>query len=51
MDDEVPDSTTLYRFRTAWVKYGVYDILLREVNRQLEARRVMVTSGVIVDAA
>lgn len=51
MDDEVPDSTTLCRFRNALVKSGVYDSLLSEVNRQLEARHVMVTSGVIVDAS
>ena len=50
MDDEVPNSTTLCRFRNALVKYGIYDSLLMEVNRQLEARRVMVTTSVIVDA-
>lgn len=50
MDDEVLDSTTLCRFRNALVKSGIYDSLLMEVNRQLEARRVMVTTGVIVDA-
>ena len=33
------------------VKSGVYDSLLREVNRQLEAHHVMVTTGVIVDAS
>ena len=51
MDDDVPDSTTLCRFRNALVKSGVYDSLLSEVNRQLEARHVMVTTGVIVDAS
>lgn len=51
MDDAVPDSTTLCRFRNALVKSDVYDSLLREVNLQLEARHVMVTSGVIVDAS
>lgn len=51
MDEEVPDSTTLCRFRNALVKSGVYDSLLSEVNRQLEARHVMVTTGVIVDAS
>ena len=51
MDEDVPDSTTLCRFRNALVRSGVYDSLLSEVNRQLEARRVMVTSGVIVDAS
>lgn len=51
MDEDVPDSTTLCRFRNALVRSGVYDSLLSEVNRQLEAQRVMVTSGVIVDAS
>ena len=51
MADDVPDSTTLCRFRGALVGSGVYDRLLSEVNRQLESRHVMVTSGVIVDAS
>lgn len=51
MGDEVPDSTTLCRFRNALVRSGVYDSLLSEVNRQLEAHRVMVTTGAIVDAS
>ena len=51
MDDDVPDSTTLCRFRNALVKSGAYNSLLSEVNRQLESRRVMVTSSVIVDAS
>ena len=51
MADEVPDSTTLCRFQGASAKSGVYDSLLREVNRQLEVRHVMVTTGVIVDAS
>ena len=37
MGDEVPDSTTLCRFRNTLVRSGVYDSLLSEVNRQLEA--------------
>lgn len=51
MDEDVPDSTTLCRFRNALVKACAYDNLLAEVNRQLEACGVMVTSGVIVDAS
>lgn len=51
MDEAVPDSTTLCRFRNALVKSGVYDNLLSEVNRQLASRRVMVITGVIVDAS
>lgn len=51
MDDSCPDSTTICRFRGMLVKGGVYDELLGEINRQLEARRVIVKSGVIVDAS
>ena len=51
MDDTVPDSTTLYRFRNALVRSEVYDKLLSEVNRQLSSRHVMVTTGVIVGAS
>ena len=51
MDDAVPDSTTLCRFRGALVKSGVYDQLLLEVNRQLASHHVMVTTGVIVDTS
>lgn len=51
MDEDVPDSTTLCRFRCTLVKSGIYDSPLSEVNRQLEYRHVMVTSGVIVDAS
>ena len=51
MDDTVPDSTTLCRFRNALVKSDVYDRLLFEVNRQLSSHHVMVTTGVIVDAS
>ena len=51
MADEVPDSTTLCRFRNALVKSEVYDKLLSEVNSQLSSRHVMVVTGVIVDAS
>lgn len=51
MDGDVPDGTPLFRFRKAMVRSGVYGSLLSDVNRQLEVRRVMVISGVIVDAS
>ena len=51
MADEIPDSTTLCRFRNALVKSEVYDKLLSEVNRQLSSRHVMVVTGVIVNAS
>ena len=51
MDDSSPDSTTICRFRSALVKGKVYEELLAEINRQLEARGVIVKSGAIIDAS
>ncbi|RRD73458.1 transposase, partial [Alloprevotella sp. OH1205_COT-284] len=51
LEDSVPDSTTICRFRNALVLGGLNDQLLFEVNRQLEAAGVIIKSGVIVDAS
>lgn len=51
MSDIVPDSTTLCRFRGAWVKAGIYDDLLNEINRQLENIGVIIKRGAIVDTS
>src|SRR3712207_5871237 len=42
MEDSAPDSTTVCRFRNTLVKAGLYDELLSEINRQLEANGVIV---------
>ncbi|RRD80162.1 transposase, partial [Alloprevotella sp. OH1205_COT-284] len=44
LEDSVPDSTTICRFRNALVSGGLNDQLLFEVNRQLEAAGVIIKS-------
>jgi IS5 family transposase len=51
MENEVPDSTTICRFRNMLVKADAYERLLSEINRQLEEKRIIVKSGAIVDAS
>jgi len=51
MEDDVPDSTTVCRFRNILVEAKLYDSLLDEINRQLEDRGVLVKKGAIVDAS
>ena len=41
----VPDATTLGRLRSRLVKHDVWELLLGEVNRQLEERRIVTTEG------
>ena len=50
LDDSTPDDTTLCRFRTALGQAGLADALMREVNRQLDARGLILKRGSIVDA-
>ena len=51
MEDTVPDSTTVCRFRNVLVEADLYDTLLDEFNRQLEVKGVIVKHGAIVDAS
>ena len=51
MEDIVPDSTTVCHFRNVLVEADLYDTLLAEFNRQLEAKGIIVKRGVIVDAS
>ena len=51
MEDTVPDSTTVCRFRNVLVEADLYDALLDEFNRQLEVKGVIVKHGAIVDAS
>ena len=45
LDGTVPDSKTIGRFRIALVTHDVWELLLAEVNRQLEAKHVIITEG------
>ena len=51
IEDSVPDSTTVCRFRNVLVEAVLYDTLLDEFNRQLEVKGVIVKHGAIVDAS
>lgn len=51
MEDEVPDSTTVCRFRNILVGANLYDSLLDEINRQLKVKNVLVNKGAIIDAS
>jgi len=45
LGSDVPDATTLGRFRTQLVNHNVWERLLGEVNRQLEAKNIIMTAG------
>jgi IS5 family transposase len=49
--DPVPDHSTLSRFRSELVRRGLSERLLAELNRQLNARGLMVKSGTLIDAS
>ena len=51
MEDIVPDSTTVCRFHNILVEADLYDTLLEEFNRQLEAKGIIVKRGAIIDAS
>jgi len=42
---EVPEASTLGRFRTRLVEQGLWDQLLGEINRQLEAKNIIMSEG------
>jgi transposase, IS5 family len=49
--DPVPDHSTLSRFRAELTRRGLAAALLVELNRQLDARGLMVKSGTLIDAS
>ena len=49
--DPVPDHSTLSRFRSELVRRGLAEPLLAELNRQLDARGLMVKTGTLIDAS
>jgi len=42
---DVPEASTLGRFRTKLVEHDIWDQLLGEINRQLEAKNIIMTEG------
>jgi len=50
LDETTPDETTLCRFRQALLAAGLQDRLLAELNRQLDARGLLLRQGTMIDA-
>ena len=52
IDDDVPDASTIGRFRQSLMENKLYDELFTNVNKQLEAKGLMFQTGrsIIVDA-
>lgn len=52
LEDPVPDSTTIGRFRNSLVKNKIYDDLFESVNKQLENNGLIASGGkdVLIDA-
>lgn len=50
LDANTPDETTLCRFRNALKDAGVGEKLFVEINRQLDARGLIVRQGTLIDA-
>src|SRR5581483_478333 len=50
LDEETPDETTLCRFRNDCASAGVLEAAFAEVNRQLDAKQLIVRKGTLMDA-
>ena len=50
LDEPTPDHVTLWRFRQELGRNGLDSSLLAEINRQLEARGLMLKQGTLLDA-
>jgi IS5 family transposase len=51
MDEKVPDSTVLCRFRVALNQHNAFEELLKTINERMEEGGLMIIKGAIVDAS
>lgn len=51
LEQPSPDHSTLSRFRTHMTQSNTYEKLLNQLNKQLEKHKIVVKTGVIVDAS
>jgi len=51
IDQVTPDHSILSRFRSALTKSSAFELLFKEVNRQLEGHEIIVKTGAIIDAS
>src|SRR5512142_2984441 len=50
LDEGVPDHSTIWRFRQELERHGLSEPLFAELNRQLDARGVILRKGTLIDA-
>jgi IS5 family transposase len=50
LGDDVPDHSTIWRFREKLARQGLIEPLFAELQRQLEGRGVLVKQGTLIDA-
>jgi IS5 family transposase len=50
LDDGTPDETTICRFRAASARHRLAEALFAELNRQLDARGLVLKAGTRIDA-
>lgn len=50
VSEKAPDHSVFSRFRDELIKHGIHDRLFKELNRQLEERRLIIKKGSLVDA-
>jgi IS5 family transposase len=51
LHDQTPDHSTLWRFRQELIKDNLIDKIFEEINRQFEARHLILKQGTLVDAS
>lgn len=51
IEDDVPDETTICRFRNGLIKLGILDKVLDMLNGQIEDKGLLVREGAVVDAS
>ncbi|SMX57255.1 transposase [Bradyrhizobium sp. ORS 285] len=51
LHDRTPDHTTLWRFRQELAKDGLIEKIFEEINRQFEAKHLILKQGTLVDAS
>jgi IS5 family transposase len=51
LHDQTPDHSTLWRFRQELAKDGLIEKVFAEINRQLEAKKLILKQGTLVDAS
>ena len=49
-DEEIPDFTTIWKFKEALVKAGLMDAIFASIDGQMESRGLILKKGTLVDA-